>query len=246
MNCVRRVLQRFGIRVTRTPINRFASIGDTLAAMRGRGFDARVVVDGGANHGQFFSLARPVFPDAVFHLIEPQAACIPALDSLAEHDAGHVVVHRTAITEPGVSRVRMVGGGDSGGAGNWVAKRGDQAAGEFESAATTLDELLDAHVGRNDRALLKLDLEHHEIPALSGARSLLTKVEAILTEVTFFDIDNWGATLFAEMASFLDERNFVLYDVASLASRARDGRLRMGDAVFVRCGTPLVEDNSWS
>jgi hypothetical protein len=37
-----------------------------------------------------------------------------------------------------------------------------------------------------------------------------------------------------------------LFDVASLTSRPRDGRLRMGDIVFVRRNTPLVRDVSWA
>jgi FkbM family methyltransferase len=246
-NVVKRALRQFGIRVSRSPGNRFEVIGDTLAAMRGRGFEPRIVIDGGANCGQFFSLARPIFPDAVFHLIEPQPVCTAALRTLAKQDGGDVVVHETALTKPGVQRVRMVGGGDDGGGvGNWVANADDHAPGEFEAQATTLDSLLDEGISIGDRGLLKLDLEHHELPALEGATALLAKVEAILIEVTFFDINDWGATLFPEVVDFLGGRGFVLYDFASLASRARDGRLRMGDAMFVRNGTPLVGDNAWS
>lgn len=247
MKLVQRSLQRLGIWVSRVPANRFAIIGDVLASMRERGFAPGVVVDGGANRGQFFALARPVFPDAVFHLIEPQPACIPDLDALAAADRGDIFVHCTALTEPGVDRVRMVGGGEGGGGvGNWVAKPTDDAPGEFHADATTLDELLDGRVRREDHALLKLDLETHEIPALRGAPALLQKVEAVLTEISFYDSNDWSAPRFAEMVAFLRERGFLLYEFASLSGRARDGRLRMGDAVFVRDDSALSRDTSWN
>ncbi len=247
MKLVQRSLQRLGIWVSRAPANRFAIIGDVLLSMRERGFTPNVVVDGGANRGQFFALARPVFPDAVFHLIEPQPACIPDLDALAAADRGEVFVHCTALTEPGVERVRMVGGGeDGGGVGNWVAKPSDDAAGEIQADATTLDELLDGRVVREDHALLKLDLETHELLALKGASSLLQKVEAVLTEISFYDSNDWGAPRFAEIVAFLRERRFLLYEFASLSGRARDGRLRMGDAVFLREDSALSRDTSWN
>lgn len=247
MKLVQRWLKRIGIHVSRLPGNRFEVIADSLAAMRSRGFIPKVVIDGGANRGQFFKMARPVFPHAVFHLIEPQPGCRPDLDALAEADPGDVLVHETAITEPGVTRVRMLGGGDEGGGvGNWVARASDHGSDEFHVGATTLDDLLADRVAMEDRALLKLDLEHHELAALKGSSALLEKAEVVLTEVTFYDVNDWGAPLFAELVDFLGARGFFLYDIASLASRARDGRLRMGDAVFVREGTPLTSDNSWS
>lgn len=214
--------------------------------MRALGFRPQVVVDGGANRGQFFELARPVFTEAAFHLVEPQPACTEALEALLAADGGEVFVHTKAITEPGIRRVRMVGAGENGGAtGSWVAKPTDHAPGEFYVDATTLDSLLDEHIALEHRALLKLDLESHELPALKGATRLLRKVEAILTEVSFFHADDSEAPVFLDVASFLRERGFHLYDFASLSGRTRDGRLRMGDAVFVREDSELRRDTSW-
>jgi len=43
----------------------------------------------------------------------------------------------------------------------------------------------------------------------------------------------------------LSERGFVFYDVAALAARGRDGRLRTGDVIFVRNASALTSDNRW-
>jgi hypothetical protein len=140
----------------------------------------------------------------------------------------------------------MIGGGEKGGGtGAWVARPGEVASGEVECPATMLDALLADRVARADRALLKLDLEGHEVPALQGASRLLQAVEVVLTELQFYEINDNGRLIFADVLNFLRERGFELYDFACLSQRPRGMRLRMGDVVFVRRDSPLLTDRSW-
>jgi FkbM family methyltransferase len=242
---VRSGMLRLGYRVTRVrPQNRFQAMDEVLLRLRNSGFQPRVVIDAGANVGQWARLAQAVFPGAEFHLIEPQPGCATALHKLAEQRRG-VFVHAVAATAPGVMSVHMVGGGDYGrSTGAWVADSAEP--GSTECPATTLDALLADRITPGDRCLCKLDLEGHELRALSGASRLLANVEVLVTEVQFFDINGVGATVFAEMLEFLRERGFELYDFAALTERRRDGRLQMGDAVFVRSGSPLATDLAWT
>jgi hypothetical protein len=149
-------------------------------------------------------------------------------------------LHKTAITENGVSSLRMTGCGSSGA---YAVKEGEAA--EIEVPATSLDALFSGRLREEDRTLLKLDLESHELKALFGARAILPFIEAAMVEVSFYDINRWGRPVFAELVGFMTEVGFDLYDVVSLAGRPRDGRLRLGDVVFVRRGTSLVADDSW-
>jgi hypothetical protein len=55
-----------------------------------------------------------------------------------------------------------------------------------------------------------------------------------------------GRPVFADLMRILRERGFEFYDVAALASRRRDGRLRTGDVIFVRSGSALTGDNRWA
>ncbi len=93
--------------------------------------------------------------------------------------------------------------------------------------------------------LLKLDLEGHELAALEGASALLPSVEVLVTETCFFQAAPGGASTCSDMLAVLTENGFALYDVAALASRPRDGRLRMGDLIFVRGDSPLIGDTRW-
>src|SRR5258706_637892 len=104
------------LRVSRTPPNRFAAMGEALAQLARRGFAPRVVIDAGANVGDWTRLARPLFPSARFHLIEPQRDCLPSLRALPD-----VTLHAFALSAPGVREVRLVGGGS----GAWVAEAGE-------------------------------------------------------------------------------------------------------------------------
>ena len=148
---VRALLTTGGYSVHRWPANRFDGMRDALLLLRSAGYAPRVVIDCGANRGEWTQLARAAFPDSTFLLIEPQPACTAKLTALAAR-LPRVVVHAVAITEPGISRVRMIGGGEEGGGtGAWVGHAGELAPGEVECPATTLDALIAPRVTRSDR-----------------------------------------------------------------------------------------------
>jgi FkbM family methyltransferase len=243
---IRGTFRGLGLRVTRVrPANRFQAMDETLMLMRGFGYQPGVVIDGGANVGDWTRMARSIFPKAEFHLIEPQPTCHPLLRDLVARAPG-MNLHPVVVTRPGVDRVEMIGGGEKGGGtGAWVAEAGENAAGRIECPATTLDSLFADRVTTADRALLKLDLEGHELTALDGATRLLQAVEVILTELQFYEIHGNGRPVFTEVVNYLRDRGFELYDFACLSQRPRDMRLRMGDVVFVRRDSPLLADRSW-
>ena len=231
-----------GYRVTRMrPANRFQAMDEALLLLRGFGFDPRVVIDAGANVGTWTRVCRTIFPDAAYHLIEPQPGYVEEVRS-ALRTISKVEVHGVAVTEPGIGSVRMCGAGSTGA---WVANPGEHTPCEVVCPATTLDELLADRVSAEDRVLLKLDLECHEVTALTGARRLLKAVEVVLTEVQFYPANDNGRPTFSDVLAFLRERGFEIYDIACLSQRPRDMRLRMGDVVFVRNDSQLLADRSW-
>jgi len=244
LNIANRFFGSLGIRVTRNArANRFQAMEETLQLMATRGFAPAEIIDAGANVGDWTRMARRVFPTAAFHMIEPQAGCAPLLESMSNDSPG-IRFYRTAVTRPGRREVAMTGGGSAQrGTGAWVVAEGEEAIAQSLSEATTLDELFGDRL--RTPIFLKLDLEGHELQALEGARALLSRVEAILTEVSFFDIHDTGRPLFSDVLAFLKDRQFDLYDIASLSGRPRDERLRLGDAVFVRKNSLLSRDRAW-
>lgn len=247
-SAIKKAFRSLGYRVERDrPGNRFSATADALRIMKGMGYAPKTVIDGGANMGQWTEEVRAIFPGARFHMIEPQPACAKALAAIAARDRERISFHACAVTEPGVASVRMIGAGEGGGGtGAYVAKQGEgQGEMRVDVPATTLDELIEARVGGDDRALLKLDLERHEIEALRGAERLLKKVEVALVEVQFYEVERNGRAVFAEIFGFFSDRGFDLFDLSCLGGRARDHRLRAGDVIFVQRGSPLLADDSW-
>jgi FkbM family methyltransferase len=244
LNIANRLFVSLGIRVTRNArVNRFQATEETLRRMAARGFAPAEIIDAGANVGDWTRMARAVFPTATFHMIEPQAGCAPILESMS-NDIPRIKYYRTVVTRPGRREVAITGGGTAQrGTGAWVVGEGEEAIAQSMSGATTLDELFGDRLQRP--IFLKLDLEGHELQALAGARTLLSRTEAILAEVTFFDIYGLGRPLFSDVLAFLRDQQFELYDIASLSARPRDDRLRQGDAVFVRRDSALLGDRAW-
>ncbi len=218
--------------------NRFQAIEVTLRGMRDRGFSPGLVIDAGAHLGSFSLAAKEIFPAARFHLVEPQPACTQALTALCAREgfifhecalaerAGRIDLSRADTPNTGV-HVRPDGGGET-----------------VSIVARTLDGLFADVISRGSRVLLKLDLQGYELHALRGATNVLPHIEAILTEVSFF-AQTYEPSI-AELLAFLDAAGFELYDVAALAGRTRDNRLRQGDFVFIRKGSELLKDGQWA
>ena len=217
--------------------NRFQAVEVTLRGMRDRDFSPNLVIDAGAHLGSFSLVARQIFPEAGFHLVEPQPACIQPLRAVCAREG--FILHECALAdrEGSIDMSRA----DTPSTG--VHVRLDGGAETVSIPARTLDGLFADVISRNSRVLLKLDLQGYELHALRGATNVLPHIEAILTEVSFF-AQAYEPSI-GGLLTFLNAAGFELYDVAALSGRTRDNRLRQGDFVFARKGTELLKDGQW-
>ncbi|MBN9089500.1 MAG: FkbM family methyltransferase [Reyranella sp.] len=235
----KRLLTFTPYRLSRTASNRFDGIEECLRQLARGGYRPRCIIDGGAHLGWFARCARAVFPGAEIHLVDPQPACAPTLQRLAETPGFHF--HPVALTsERKIARMVCDSGPDTGA---HVAWDGNLHRANTDVQGETLDSLFASHVDADSRALLKLDLQGHELLALAGGRQILKHVEVVLAEFSFFG--QLGEAPVSDLVRFMDEAGFDLFDIASVAGRRRDGRARHGDFVFARRNTPLWTDRGW-
>jgi FkbM family methyltransferase len=243
---IKSLLRRTPYRISGSgALNRFDAIEECLVALKRRGFSPEVIVDGGANIGHFARMARRIFADATIHLVEPQPACQEALKRLA--DTKGFVLHAAALVSPDF-------GGESASlattpgvvsTGSFMSSGLDQAQ-TLQSVivpAVTLDQLLERCPANGAPVFIKLDLQGYELQALAGSERTLAKTEVILAEVSFFAQAYEPPIL--ELMTWLERKGFVLYDIAALSARARDGRARQGDFIFVRRTSALAVDTAW-
>lgn len=240
---VKRALSFTPYRVTRSAPNRFEGIEHCLARLVVHGFEPGQVIDGGAHHGAFALAAHGLFPRARVAMIEPQPACRAALEALAALHG--FAFHPYALSDrPGTVRMICGTAPDTGAHLAWPNQVAQPRDVVETVTAKTLDELFASGGDGAERTLLKLDLQGHELLALRGAIRTLQHVEVVITEVSFYQVA--GAPKASEMIGFFDTSGFDLFDVAALAGRGRDDRLRQGDLVFVKRGSPLLADTAWA
>ncbi|MFN3523770.1 MAG: FkbM family methyltransferase [Phenylobacterium sp.] len=230
---MKRILALTPYRIVRRAENRFEAIEFSLRLLRAMGYQPPRIIDGGAHTGQFTRLALSVFPAAQVEMFEPQAACGPQLQALARREP-RCRFHPAALGAPeDRAKGLRLSLHDGPCTGAHVAEAGQPVA------VTCLDDL-EAPAG----TLLKMDLQGYEMQALRGGERLLEQVEVILTEVSFFRQGYEPRVV--DLIAWLDQRRFDLFDVAALSGRTRDNRLRQGDLVFVRRGSPLLADTRWA
>lgn len=200
----------------------------------------RTIVDIGANRGQFALAAHRLHPKASVHSFEPQAGpCDVFARIFASTPA--VRLHRCAI---GASEARMmmhVSARDDSSSllpiGRTQAQvfPGTHAVGSAEVSVRPLA----AELAASDivvPALLKLDVQGYELPALQGCEPLLERFDAVYVECSLVELAE-GQALFGTVVGWLAARGFELVDIGPL--ERFKGRAIQGDFYFQR---RLVED----
>jgi len=93
--------------------------------------------------------------------------------------------------------------------------------------------------------LAKLDVQGFEIDVLLGGSLLFDSCEAIILEVSFFEFLK-GQPQFPEVISFMEQRNFVPYDIFNFLARPTDGAVGQCDICFVKKQGMFRKTSLWN
>jgi FkbM family methyltransferase len=191
-----------------------------------------LLLDGGANRGQYAAEVRRLGYRGRIVSVEPLPAAFEALERRAAGDAewscvrsalaaaeGELELRAAAIAE--VSSALRATGADH--------TEGWQEAETIRVPATTVDRL----AGAARRPFLKLDLQGYELEALRGSAATLAvaaAVEVELSTVALYD----GAPCLPEVVSWLDARGYTLFSAEPALVDYESGRVLQLDGLFVR------------
>jgi FkbM family methyltransferase len=179
---------------------------------------ARVIVDVGANHGDFANAASTCFPEAEVMVVEPLPKMQIYLDKIIRDQHKNWRLIKCALgAEPGTFPLFIDKEHDD--IGSLVGFSPEylktnpkaQSSEKLVCEVRTLDKIAgEAKIDRID--LLKIDVEGFEFEVIKGASHILGKTNAVIVEVSLVR-KTGGSSLLVEMLELLTKHGFEIVNV---------------------------------
>ena len=202
-------------------------------------FEIDLVLDVGANRGQFASEIRSGGYSGRIVSFEPLSAAHAKLLQASDSDAEWVVCPRCALGDhDGEVEINIAGNSLSSSILPMLdLHRTAAPESTYIGREIVPIKTLDAVVGRylkNSRApFLKIDTQGFESKVLDGARATLPLVRGVLVELSLAPLYE-GECLWMEMIKRLEAEGFVLWAFEPVYFNPNDGRILQVDGVFYR------------
>jgi FkbM family methyltransferase len=202
----------------------------------------RLVIDVGANEGQYAHRLRDAGYDGRIVSVEPLSGPFEQLKRRSTSDPNWHCRRIALADKEGIQLMKL--------------RRDSQASSVLEVApafmkrlarsstdylepvgvepvvARTLDSLLPDLAAPGDNPYLKIDVQGYELHVLRGAERSLKDLALIEVELSFVPL-YVGAPLFDDVAAFLRARGFRLFSLEDGWEDSRSGELLQIDAIFV-------------
>jgi FkbM family methyltransferase len=211
-----------------------------LAQLQKRGLQAQSVLDVGANYGGWSHVAKSVFANAYFYLIEPQVEMKPFLDRFCAGTANAKWFLAGAGAEDGEL---MLTTWDDFAGSSFLPGQNPPTDNQRQVPIVAIDSL----IARGDMTppdLVKIDVQGFELEVLRGCQSCFGYTEMFVIEVSFFKTHP-DRPVFLDVANFMDEKGYVVYDFADLKHWPFDGALGQADVCFVKQDGIFTQHKRW-
>ena len=216
-----------------------------LEDLKKRGLKCESILDVGANQGLWSRMAKEIYPEANFYLIEPQIEMEENLQNFCKEFNSSTYF----LSGAGANPDKLIFTVDDDLAGSsFLPKKNDKLLKTGRQRIIdiiTIDSLIEASKIKRPE-LIKLDIQGFELEALKGAKQTFGYTEAYILEVSLFPFsDVPGIPVFSEVVKFMLERNYVVYDFPGFLRRPNDGALGQCDICFVKKNSFLRKCNDW-
>ena len=202
-------------------------------------FDVDLVLDVGANVGQFVSELRSVGYKGNFVSFEPLSAAYMALSEAASRDPKWRVHPRGAIGDyDGEIELNIAGNSVSSSVLpmmelHSLAAKGSAYVGVESVPLRRLDSVAPEYLAKFRQPFLKIDTQGFEWQVLDGAVQILPRIRGILCELSLLPLYE-GQRLWMDMIQRLESEGFTLWSIQKGFTDPRDGRTMQVDAIFFR------------
>lgn len=197
-----------------------------------------LVIDVGANTGQFGQLLREIGYRGRIRSFEPLGTAWQALCAAAAGDAGWSVAPRGAIgRENGTISINVAGNSASSSVLPMLDRHREAAphsayVGTEDVPIARLDEAL-ANVPASDRLFVKIDTQGYEAAVLDGAPDTLNRAIGVQLELSLVPLYQ-GAPLMRDMLARMDAVGYDVWAIWPGFADPATGRLLQMDGIFVR------------
>ena len=225
------------------PIGRMDSL---LEDLKTRGLKCETVLDVGANNAEWSRMAKNIFPNSSFCLIEPQIEMKEKLESFCYQFNDSVYFLAGAGAKKGILTLTIW---DDLKGSSFLPNQDQNSTNEKQQRdidIITIDDLIDSGKIKKPE-LLKLDVQGFELEALKGAKKTFGYTEVYILEASLFSFSDLpGAPILSDVINFMSERDYVIYDFPGFLRRPFDGALGQCDICFVKRNGFLRASNVWS
>jgi FkbM family methyltransferase len=215
----------------------------SLGNLRRLGFQPRGVLDIGAYMGEWTTLARRIFPEAAFLMIEAQEFLEEALGRISDANLGAISYRIALLGAECREGVEFHQYDSAPTASSVLADQADSPSRLQKRKMETLDGVL-RDLAFQQPDLVKLDVQGYELEVLKGGSETLAAARAVVMEVSLIDLYK-NSPLIHEVLSFMHERDFLAYDIPTLIRRSSDQALCQIDMIFLKKGSPLTKRKTW-
>jgi FkbM family methyltransferase len=202
-------------------------------------FDIDLVLDIGANDGQFAQEVRAGGYRGVMVSVEPMATAHKHLSNASKSDVNWHVHPRCAMgSAVGEIELNIAGNSVSSSVLPMLASHSNAAPesayrGKEIVPLTTVDSIFPTYIGQAKAPFLKIDTQGYEWSVLDGAIETLPKVRGIQMELSLIPLYE-GQHLWQESIKRLEAVGFVLWAFEPVFVDQNSGRTLQVDALFFR------------
>ncbi len=204
----------------------------SLKKLANQGFTPRHIIDIGANYGGWSRVAKSIFSEANFLLIEPQEEMRPFLDRFCAQNPGSRWVQAGAGAEVGELDF-TIWDDHQGSAFLSPEVRGMTRHSRHRTVPViTLDSIIAKQTFPMPN-LVKIDVQGFELNVLQGAIRLLQQTEMFIVEVRFVDPEGKRPT-FYKVVEWMEAYGYRIHDLFDVGYHPADGTLSQVDICFTR------------
>jgi len=239
---IQSLLRPFGLRLSRLRDERAPDYGASVlfSTLKRFGFSPCLVLDVGANHGNWTRTALQFFPEAQYVLIEPQNHLKVFVQDLIDSGCKIRWVNAGIADQPGMLPFHIASRDDSS---TFLPSDKDpqtRLASEIMVPVETLDSLLSRY-NLPVPDMVKIDAEGFDLKAVQGAASLIGKTDVFLLEAgVLCPFENSVARVVSTMAGL----GYRLVDITELNRSPKHGVLWLTELAFLRSSNTLLSSIS--